>query len=238
MSEQNPYNSQNPYNAPQPYYPGSTPQPSSYEAAPQAPGQAPYVPSAGQAPYAPSAGQAPYAAGMPAAAAGANPYAYPGAGVGPVPGTTRPGQATGASVLAIISGSLGLILGIIAIVGISALQGASALLGGSLGTILVLRSLQAFAIFFTAVALLASGIMFLKGSGHKILFAAAIAQAVLTILDPIISWIGAAQISTELANAATSTSAMWTFFVIVVGLGLAGTTIFLVQSPQARAWSK
>ena len=80
----------------------------------------------------PSAGQPGYAqAGMPQSPYEAAPYAqqpmgaYPSMAYPQAMGPTRPGTATAASVLGIISGGLGLIVSILVIIGTSAIDTAT-----------------------------------------------------------------------------------------------------------------
>ena len=150
--------------------------------------QSPYAPQQPYQPYpqpsAPSAGQPGYAqAGMPQSPYEAAPYAqqpmgaYPSMAYPQAMGPTRPGTATAASVLGIISGGLGLIVSILVIIGTSAIDTATSrtALEDALGTLMTINYLIGFGVLITAVALLTTGITFLKGKGYGILLGAAIA---------------------------------------------------------------
>ncbi|MDO5067584.1 MAG: hypothetical protein Q4D96_09930 [Propionibacteriaceae bacterium] len=139
------------------------------------------------------------------------------------PARQRPGSATGASVLGIISGSFGIIVGFFAVLVVT---GADIVTGSSQGLWLTLGYINAFGTFLTAVALLASGITFLKGKGYGVLLGAGIAQAACVTLGLVMNLMQGADL-----NGAV-------ILILIIGYGLAGTTIFLMLSPSARQWKK
>ena len=214
--EQQPYGQQ----APQPYE-----QPS-YGQQPYS--QQPY----GQQPYGQQVPQPPYAQAL------FNPYSA--APTGP----RRPGPATGASVLGIVSGSLGIIIGFASIAALAILQSATSMFP-NLGLLTTINYIQAFGTFITAVALLVSGIMFLKGKGYQILFIGACAQAVLTLMSFIVrlflpELLGVSKLPSQISPAVNSALAIgpYEIFVLLIGIGLAGFTMYLMFTPAARQWKQ
>ena len=211
--------------SPNPYDPSS-------QQASQPYGQPTPNPSYGQPTPNPSYGQPaaqPYGQQAPSPSYGqpaAQPYGQPAGPYGPS-GPQRPGAATGASVLGIVSGSLGIILGFLYIAALSALQAVASALGANGGLVILLRYVEAFGTFLAAVALLVSGIMFLKGKGYPVLLYGAFAQAGLALISLISS----------LMNKYTSTNGL-TYLSPVIGLGLAGFTIYLMFTPVAKQWKQ
>ena len=224
--EQQPYGQQ----APQPYeQPSYGQQPYSQQPYGQQPyGQQPYS----QQPYGQQAPQPPYAQAL------FNPYSA--APTGP----RRPGPATGASVLGIVSGSLGIIIGFASIAALAILQSATSMFP-NLGLLTTINYIQAFGTFITAVALLVSGIMFLKGKGHQILFIGACVQAGLTLMSFIVrlfmpELLGVKQMPSQISPAVNSALAIgpYEIFVLLIGVGLAGFTIYLMFTPAAKQWKQ
>ena len=200
-------------------------------------GQQPY----GQQPY----GQQPYGQQLYGQQA-LQPYAqalfdpYSAAPAGP----RRPGPATGASVLGIVSGSLGIIIGFASIAALAILQSATSMFP-NLGLLTTINYIQAFGTFITAVALLVSGIMFLKGKGYQILFIGACAQAVLTLMSFIVrlllpELLGVSKLPSQISPAVNSALAIgpYEIFVLLIGIGLAGFTMYLMFTPAARQWKQ
>ena len=178
-------------------------------------------------PYGQSTAQ-PY--GQPAAQPYGQPTLQPyGQSTGPYgpSGPQRPGAATGASVLGIVSGSLGIILGFAYIAGLSAMQVAASVLGVNEGLYTLLRYFAAFGTFLAAVALLVGGIMFLKGKGYPVLLYGAFAQAALSLIDLITSLMNKYAVQNGL-----------TYLGPVIGLGMAGFTIYLLFTPVAKRWKQ
>ena len=203
-----PYGNAQPYGQP-------TPPPAS-----QQPGQ-PYgqpAPGYGQQP-----GQ-PY--GQPAPGYGQNPYMYNNQQQG-----VRPGAATGASVVGIIDGSLGILAGIIGFAGVSALQslGETLRVGNSIGLAITLGYIQAAGTLITAVALLIGGITFLRGNRYNVLLYAAFAQVALVLLNMVYSLMA--------SSASTSYNGSW-IIGVAIGLGLAGSIIYLLFKPESKSWRK
>ncbi|MDO5082229.1 MAG: hypothetical protein Q4D89_02345 [Arachnia propionica] len=139
----------------------------------------------------------------------------------------RPGGATGAGVLGIISGSLGLIKAILLIITTAVLQSGEVIVNlKNPELVIALTNINGYGTLVAAVALLVSGITFLKGKGHGVLLAAACAQAALVILSLVI------EITADtLANPSVVLG-------LIIGAGLAGTTIFLLLSPDVQRWKK
>ena len=195
--EQQPYGQQ----APQPYG-QQAPQPYGQQA-PQPYGQQPYGQQTLQ-PY----GQA-----------SLNPYGAPMAG------PQRPGAVTGASVLGIVSGGLGIIQGIILMAAMAALQGIARVFGSNGGMVLVLGYLLAFGTLAAAVALLVGGIMFLKGKGYLVLLIGACGQAGLALLGLIFT-------------AINPNSNGLNYLIYLAGLILGGFTIYQLLTPAAKQWKQ
>ncbi|QKD79073.1 hypothetical protein [Actinomyces marmotae] len=224
MTDQSPYPPQQPYQPYQPY-----PQPS--------------APSSGRPDYAraPQAGmpQYPYAAapypGQPMAVYPVMPYLRP---MGP----QRPGTATGASVLGIISGGLGLLLAVSTIILTTTLDALAQLVAAShsRSTAVMIDYVLGFGVFVTAVALLTTSITFFKGKGYGGLLGAAIAQAVVTVLLHIVFPLMLPRIlglnSSDLPDSIRFNSG--TVFYLVTGLGLAVSTIILLLNPSTKSWRK
>lgn len=208
--------------SPNPYDPSSQQAPNPYGQ----PAAQPYGQPAAQ----PYGQQAPTPYGQPAAQPYGQPTLQPyGQSTGPYgpSGPQRPGAATGASVLGIVSGSLGIILGFLYIAALSAIQAVVGALGANGGLIILLRYVEAFGTFLAAVALLVGGIMFLKGKGYPVLLCGAFAQAVLALIS--------------LINAVMNTHSTpngLTYLGPVIGLGLAGFTIYLLFTPVAKQWKR
>lgn len=221
--------------------------------------QQPSDPAYGQASAQPQGPQQPYAPGyqqgapaMPSAPGMASPYGgyavqppmvlvpaplYPV----PVPaarqGPARPGTVTGACVLAIISGSLGLVLGL-ANIFISIDFGDKS---SSPDVLSGLFYFYAFGVFFTAVALLAAGITFIGRNGYPILLGAAISQAVLTIARDLVIPLMPYDALGYHSSAAVASAAEFNPYLVfefMVGTGLATATICLLVMQSSKAWRK
>ena len=207
-----------------------SPQPNPY--AQPDPGQTSHM-QAQQPPTPPQQWQAqpPYGYGIP-------PQPFPYA----APGPKRPGPATAAGVLGIVSGSLGLIVFLGTLTTLAGIQGrAEAGYYGDLDSLMVLLgSIQPLGILATAVALLVTGITFLKRTGYTVLFVAACAQAILTLLSLAISTIDLNLSGTMRVdpNGAMGGYLVVTLFRGLIGLSLALTTIVLLRKPEVKQWGK
>ena len=148
-----------------------------------------------------------------------NPYGAPMAG------PQRPGAVTGASVLGIVSGSLGIILGISVIVTLSAIQGVARVFGSNVGMLLVLGYLLAFGTLAAAVALLVGGIMFLKRKGYMVLLIGACGQAGLALIGLVFT-------------AMNPTANGLSYLIYLAGLILGGFTIYQLLTPVAKQWKQ
>ena len=95
----------------------------------------------------------------------------------------RPGSATAAGVLGIVSGSLGFFVFLGTLAAFAMIQDrVGAGYYGNLGVVMsLLGSIQPLGVLATAIALLVAGITFLKKSGYTVLLVAAYTQAVLTL---------------------------------------------------------
>ena len=148
-----------------------------------------------------------------------NPYGAP------LGGPQRPGAVTGASVLGIVSGSLGIILGIIIMGTMAALQGISRVFGSNGGMLLVIGYLLAFGTLAAAVALLVGGIMFLKGKGYMVLLIGACGQAGLALIGLIFT-------------AMNPNSNGLGYLTYLAGVILGGFTIYQLLTPVAKQWKQ
>ena len=173
-----------------------------------------------------------------------NPYGQPslqpyGQPVGPY-GPQRPGPATGASVLGIVSGGLGIIAGFFAIAFVSTFQGLGSL-AANLGLLVTLSYIQAFGTFIAAVALLVGGIMFLKGKGYPVLLYGAFGQAALTLLNLLIRLFLPQILGLNSLPSVVSSSIGLdggTVLNALIGFGLSGSTIYLLFTPVAKRWKQ
>ncbi len=169
-----------------------------------------------------------------------NPYAY-----GPRPKSPRPGAATGAAVVGIVDGGLGIYMAFVVIGFVSGLQDASSRLPDvppGLTVLLVLAYVQAFGTFLTAAALLVSGITFISRKGYTVLLCAAFSQVVLVILFAITvvmtpQLLGLDNLPRSASPSLAGLNVITGFFVCI-GLGLAGSIIYLLFTPAAKSWRK
>lgn len=157
----------------------------------------------------------------------------------------RPGNATAASVLGIVGGGMGIFMGFFAITFTSSFQGAVAFIGASpgLSALLVLSYIEAFGTFLTAVALLTSGITFLKGKGGAVLLISAVSQAAMALLFPTIllmipQLLDLDNYTNRGVQQLTSAFSGLILLAVIVGLGLAASIIGLLLSPTARSWRR
>ena len=104
----------------------------------------------------------------------------------------------------------------------------------------LLGSIQPLGVLATAVALLVTGITFLKRTGYTVLFVAACAQAILTLLSLAISTIDLNLSGTMRVdpNGAMGGYLVVTLFRGLIGLSLALTTIVLLRKPEVKQWGK
>ena len=131
----------------------------------------------------------------------------------------------------IIDGSLGILAGIIGFAGVSALQslGETLRVGNSIGLAITLGYIQAAGTLITAVALLIGGITFLRGNRYNVLLYAAFAQVALVLLNMVYSLMA--------SSASTSYNGSW-IIGVAIGLGLAGSIIYLLFKPESKSWRK
>ena len=158
---------------------------------------------------------------------------------------SRPGNVTAASVLGIVSGGLGIFVGIFAITFTSGFHSLVTAFGPSSGlsVLLVLSYVEAFGTFITAVALLASGITFFKGKGGTVLLIGAVSQATMAMLFLMIlllipQLLDFGSLPSRGIQSVPSGINGITLFAATVGLGLAGSIIGLLFSPTVRSWQR
>ena len=158
---------------------------------------------------------------------------------------SRPGNVTAASVLGIVSGGLGIFVGIFAITFTSGFHSLVTAFGTSSGlsVLLVLSYVEAFGTFITAVALLASGITFFKGKGGTVLLISAVSQAAMAMLFLMIlllipQLLDFGSLPSRGIQSVPSGINGLTLFAATVGLGLAGSIIGLLFSPTVRSWQR
>ena len=221
-----PYGNAQPYGQP-------TPPPAS-----QQPGQ-PYgqqTPGYGQQPGQPYAQQAqgygqqpgqPY--GQPAPGYGQNPYMYNNQQQG-----VRPGAATGASVVGIVDGSLGILAAISGLLLVASIQqevgNRVSRSSNAFDLAITINYIQAFGTLITAVALLVGGIRFLKGKNYNVLLYAAFAQVVLILLNTVLILM--------MGNSTDASYNVGRIIGVVVGLSLAGSIVYLLFKPESKSWRK
>ncbi|MDO5092425.1 MAG: hypothetical protein Q4D79_03220 [Propionibacteriaceae bacterium] len=150
---------------------------------------------------------------------------------------------TGAGTLGIVSGGLGIISGFLTLISTSALSKPirqARLKAESLQTLAMLGYIQGFGVFLTAVALLASGIMFLNSKGYPVLLYGAFAQAGFTLANSVITLMTPSLLGVDkAANGSTLVGFnVGTALNLIIGLGLAGFTIYLLNTPATKAWRK
>lgn len=156
------------------------------------------------------------------------------------PGPKRPGKATGASVVGIVGGGLGIILSFYYL-GVASIFQAASVAASSLGSMTVISYVQAFGVFATAVALLVTGITFLKGTGYTTLLYAAFAQAAFTLFSLVVR-IFLREIL-GLSNLPRNVDSLFsldavTVLITLVGLGMAVSNILLLFTSEAKRWKK
>ncbi len=211
-------------------------------------GQVPAQPTGAQQSYAPGYQQG--APGMPGALGASAPYGgyavqppvmlvptflYPA----PVPaarrGPTHPGTVMSACVMAIISGSLGLFLGLLNFFYAIDFSNDSS----NPNTLAGLFYLYAFGVLLTAVALLTTGITFLGRKGYAVLLGAAISQAVLTIARDLVIPAMPYDALGYHSSAAVPWGAKFNpalALEFMIGAGLATATICLLLLQTSKAW--
>ena len=105
---------------------------------------------------------------------------------------------------------------------------------------MTINYLIGFGVLITAVALLTTGITFLKGKGYGILLGAAIAQAVLTFFNDIIYPLILPGIlgidSSDIPSSLKFNGG--TVFNLLIGLGLAFATMILLANAASKNWRK
>lgn len=155
-------------------------------------------------------------------------------------GPKRPGPATTAAVLGIISGSLGLFPAIATLFTVAKIleevEGDSA---GPMKASITILLPSGLATTATVIALLVAGITFLKGKGYTVLLSAVIAQLALTAFYVVIMLLALESIIWSIRNMNSSAAGLVIIiFCALVGLGLAISNLVLLCKPATRRWAK
>ena len=151
-----------------------------------------------------------------------------------VGGPKRPGPATAAAALGIISGSLGLFPAIIVLLAATRVHETERAPGLANITFIILLALG-LATTFTVITLLASGITFLKGKSYTVLLSAVIAQLTLTAFYVVIMLL--ALNSMRIRKSETGILVI-IIFCTLIGLGLAISNLVLLHKPATRQWQQ
>ena len=153
-------------------------------------------------------------------------------------GPKRPGPATAAAVLGIISGSLGLFPAIIVLLAAVKVRETESAAGSADITFIILFTLG-LATTVTVITLLVTGITFLKGKGYAVLLSAVIAQLALAALYVAIMLLALDSIIQSMRNRSSETGALvFIIFCILIGLGMAVSNLVLLCKPATRQWAK
>jgi hypothetical protein len=160
-------------------------------------------------------------------------------------GPKRPGPATAAAVLGIISGSLGLfpaIIVLLAAVRMHETERDFRSMNGAFIILLILALATAFAVITLLVAvitLLVAGITFLTGRGYTVLLSAVITQLTLTVVYAVIMLLALDSIFQSMRNRSSEFGAVVSIMsCIVIGLGLAVSTLVMMRRPATRQWAR
>ena len=218
-----------------PSAPGYGQQP--YGAAPSAPGYgqqpygtAPSAPDYGQHSYgAPGYGQQPYAQqpyGMaPVAGYGRPPY-------GPAATNQRPGYATAASVMGIISGIGGILASVRSLLGTLGLYALASSVRvpnvGMLVFILVILAVTGLAI---SIVMLVGGLQLLNKAKSKLLFTACAIQVGLALLN-----FGSNFYLADYLHDSAAISVSTIIFLTVSGIVYLGVIMYFIKTPQVKNW--
>jgi len=153
-------------------------------------------------------------------------------------GPKRPGPATAAAVLGIISGSLGLFPAIIVLLAAVRMHETERDFRSMNGAFIILLIL-ALATAFAVITLLVTGITFLKGKGYAVLLSAVIAQLAFAALYVAIMLLALDSIIQSMRNRSSETGALvFIIFCILIGLGMAVSNLVLLCKPATRQWAK
>ncbi|MDO4717832.1 MAG: hypothetical protein Q4B08_09745, partial [Propionibacteriaceae bacterium] len=203
-------------------------------------GTAPSAPSYGQQPYAtppsaPSYGQQPYGT----TGYGQQPYAQQPYGMAPVAGygqppygaavtNQRPGYATAASVMAIVSGSIGIIAAVFSLLGAVGLYALG--ISGISPLVFVLIILAGTGLAMSIVMLI-GGIQLLSKAKSRLLFITCAIQVGLALLN----FVSDSYVSDYLRGSVTSSvgSGVLTTVLSIVYLGL---IMYFIKTPQVKSW--
>ena len=92
---------------------------------------------------------------------------------------------------------------------------------------------------FAVITLLVAGITFLTGRGYTVLLSAAITQLTLTVLYAVIMLLALDSIFQSMRNRSSESGAVVSIMSrIVVGLGLAVSTLVILRRPATRQWAR
>lgn len=165
---------------------------------------------------------------------------YP-AGMGPVYGQKpkRPGAATGAGVLGIVGGSLGVIAFFRAASrAVNLREKAYGGYYGDLGEVMAsLGTLQVFGVLAAMIALLVAGITFLSRHGYMVLFVSAVAQAVLSVLGMVLTFLDANLMGySRIDPSGAAGAVIATVIFEMIGVGMAVAILILLCRPAVKQW--
>lgn len=153
-------------------------------------------------------------------------------------GPKRPGSATAAAVLGIIGGSLGLFPAIIVLLAAAKVYETERAFRSMNGTFIILLIL-ALATAFAVITLLVAGITFLRGRGYTVLLSAVITQLTLTALYVVIMLLALDSIFQTMRNRNSESGAVVIIMsCILIGLGLAVSTLVMMRRPATRQWAR
>ena len=153
-------------------------------------------------------------------------------------GPKRPGPATAAAVLGIISGSLGLFPAIIVLLAAVRMHETERDFRSMNGAFIILLIL-ALATAFAVITLLVAGITFLTGRGYTVLLSAVITQLTLTVVYAVIMLLALDSIFQSMRNRSSEFGAVVSIMsCIVIGLGLAVSTLVMMRRPATRQWAR
>lgn len=153
-------------------------------------------------------------------------------------GPKRPGPATAAAVLGIISGSLGLFPAIIVLLAAVRMHETERDFRSMNGAFIILLIL-ALATAFAVITLLVAGITFLTGRGYTVLLSAVITQLTLTVVYAVIMLLALDSIFQSMRNRSSEFGAVVSIMsCIVIGLGLAVSTLVMMRRSATRQWAR
>lgn len=153
----------------------------------------------------------------------------------------RPGTATAAGVLGIISGSLGLVLMVMSLFIVLGLHSVADISGHyyDVESFLLLRYGYSASVLLFSLLLLIGGILVLNGKGHALLIVAVLGQVAATIFDLVIAamaanLVGASRLNRDVLK--TLSLNPFTIITAFIGIGLALANLIVALNRSTRAW--